>query len=201
MRASLKGSNQGEEGAQIDEQKHLFVENVDVDVKTSNASTHVHTELIKRNKQASCCPNMTPFILMIALSTHSLFEGLAAGLAMNLGSLLNIVAAIVIHKAAAACSLGISLVKTFPNDFKLCRWLILTFSLATPLGMAIGMIAANGGDLVNVVCSSLAAGSFLYIACSEIIVEEFSLAGYRYLKLLAFLCGAMIITLLWFLDS
>lgn len=31
-------------------------------------------------KKSSCCPNMTPFILMIALSVHSIFEGLALGL-------------------------------------------------------------------------------------------------------------------------
>ena len=144
---------------------------------------------------------MTPFILMIALSVHSIFEGLAVGLAMSMGNLINMIIAIAVHKGAAGSSLGISLVKTFPNDFKLCRWLVFTFAMASPLGIAIGMIVSNAGDLVNVVCSSLAAGSFVYIACSEIIVEEFSVPGYRFLKLLAFLFGAMIITLLWFLDS
>ena len=32
-------------------------------------------------KAGSCCPNMTPFVLMIALSVHSIFEGMAVGLA------------------------------------------------------------------------------------------------------------------------
>ena len=105
-----------------------------------------------------------------------------------------------VHKGAAGSSLGISLVKTFPDNFKLCRWLIFTFSLATPLGVGIGMAVANAGDIYEVVFSSLAAGSFVYIACSEVIVEEFSIPGNRYWKLLAFLLGATIITLLWFLD-
>ena len=91
----------------------------------------------KLKKSKSC--NMTPFVLMIALSVHSAFEGLACGLAMNLTSVLNIILAIGIHKSAAASSLGISLVKSFPNDFKLVRWLIFTFSVATPLGIALGM--------------------------------------------------------------
>ena len=82
---------------------------------------------------------MTPFILMIALSLHSCFEGLAAGLQMNLQAVLNIIFAVVIHKSAAASSLGISLVRTFPNNFKLVRWLIFVFSMATPLGVALGM--------------------------------------------------------------
>ena len=105
-----------------------------------------------------------------------------------------------VHKGAAGSSLGISLVKTFPDNFKLCRWLIFTFSLATPLGVGIGMAVANAGNIYDVIFSSLAAGSFVYIACTEVIVEEFSIPGNRYWKLLAFLIGAAIITLLWFLD-
>ena len=77
---------------------------------------------------------------MIALSVHSCFEGLAAGLAMNLLGVTNIIIAICVHKGAAASSLGISLVKSFPNDFRLVRWLIFTFSMATPTGVILGMI-------------------------------------------------------------
>ena len=108
---------------------------------------------------------------MIALSVHSCFEGVAAGLQMNLQNLLNIIFAIVIHKSAAASSLGIALVKSFPNDFKLVRWLIFTFSAATPLGVIIGIIFSEAGDIYSIVFSSLAAGTFIYIACTEVVVE------------------------------
>jgi zinc transporter 1/2/3 len=108
--------------------------------------------------------------------------------------------AICIHKGAASSSLGISLVKTFPNDFRLCRQLITLFAFATPLGVIIGILAAGAGNIYSIVFSSLAAGSFLYIACSEVVVEEFSIPGNRYWKLLAFLFGACLITSLYFLD-
>ena len=144
---------------------------------------------------------MTPFILMLALSVHSVFEGLALGMGKDMTSTLDMVIAICIHKGAAGTSLGISLVKTFPDNFRLCRLLILIFALATPLGVGIGMAVVNAGDIYDIIFSSLAAGSFLYIACSEVIIEEFSIPGNRYWKLLAFLLGAAIITLLWFLDS
>ena len=152
-------------------------------------------------KKSSCCPNMTPFILMIALSVHSVFEGLALGLQLNEGQVINIVIAILVHKGAAGSSLGISLVKTFPTNFRICRQMIVIFSLATPLGVIIGMLIANAGDIYDIIFSSIAAGSFVYIACSEVIVEEFSIPGNRWLKLLAFLFGAAIITCLWFLDA
>ena len=153
---------------------------------------------VKNN--TSCCPNMTPFILMIALSVHSVFEGLALGLQPDLASVMNLVIAVCIHKGAASSSLGISLVKTFPTNFKLCRQLVFCFSLATPLGVGIGMAVGNAGDIYEIVFSSIAAGSFVYIACSEVVVEEFSIPGNRYWKLLAFLLGAAVITCLWFLD-
>ena len=144
---------------------------------------------------------MTPFILMIALSVHSIFEGMALGLTKDFNDTLNIAIAIVIHKGAAASSLGISLVKTFPNDFKLCRWLVFCFACATPSGTALGMILANLGDIYEIIFNSIAAGSFVYIACSEVIVEEFSIPGNRYWKLLAFLIGAMIISSLFWVEK
>lgn len=58
---------------------------------------------------------------MIALSVHATFEGIALGLQTNLLSTLNIVLAVLVHKGAASSALGISLVKTFPNDFRLVR--------------------------------------------------------------------------------
>ena len=109
--------------------------------------------------------------------------------------------AICIPKGAASLSLGISLVKTFPHNFTLCRWLVFTFSCATPLGVLIGMAVKNAGEIYSVVFSRLAAGSFVYIGCNEVIVEEFSIVGNRWWKLLAFIIGATIITLLWFIDD
>lgn len=104
------------------------------------------------------------------------------------------------HKGAAGSSLGISLVKTFPNNFRLCRQLVTIFAFATPLGVLIGIAVSGAGDIYDIIFSSIAAGSFVYIACTEVIVEEFSIPGNRYWKLLAFLFGATIITCLWFLD-
>jgi len=154
----------------------------------------------KKSKCCSCCMNLTPFVLMIALSVHALFEGLALGLCPTFRDTFNIVIAIVIHKAAAASSLGIALVKTFDEDFMLVRWLIFTFALASPIGVLIGMLVAGQGEIIQIIFTSLAAGSFVYIACSEVIVSEFSIPGNRCWKLLAFIVGACIITSLFFIE-
>lgn len=129
-----------------------------------------------KNKKKKCCQdfNFTPYVLMIALCVHSTFEGLALGLCLEMNLVLSICFAIIIHKGAAGSSLGISMVKAFPNDFGLVRRLIAIFALATPVGCAIGMAVAGAGELADVIMSSLAAGTFLYIAASEVIVEEFA---------------------------
>jgi len=62
------------------------------------------------------------------------------------------------------------------------------------------MLVINAGDIYSVIFSSIAAGSFVYIGCNEVVTEEFSVVGNRWWKLLAFLIGAAIITSLWFLD-
>lgn len=132
---------------------------------------------------------------MIALSTHAMFEGIAVGLVPKLSDLWSYVIAITLHKWAAAMSLGISMSKNFKDETKIVYVLLMIFSCATPLGVLIGMIVGgNGSDLTDIIFSSLAAGTFVYIACSEVIVEEFSTPQYKWVKLLMFLAGATLIT-------
>ena len=60
--------------------------------------------------------NLQSFVLLFALSTHALFEGVALGLTEDLASTVNIMLALVIHKSAASMSLGISIFKNFSNE-------------------------------------------------------------------------------------
>lgn len=119
--------------------------------------------------KTQCC-NMKPYILCLALGVHAAFEGLALGLQTQMISALDIILAIGIHKGAAGSALGISLVKNFPNDFSLVRKLIFVFAMATPIGIILGILLSGAGVLWDVIFSSLAAGTFVYIGCTEIIV-------------------------------
>jgi len=98
-------------------------------------------------------------------------------------------------------SLGISLNKTFPNDFKKILVLVIIFACATPLGIILGIALGSAPPMVGIVFSCMAGGTFVYIACSEVIVEEFALPGHKWFKLLVFILGAGLITSLWFLDN
>jgi zinc transporter ZupT len=58
--------------------------------------------------------------------------------------------------------------------------------------------------MVEILFSSFAAGTFIYIAASEVIVEEFSIPSKsrwtKWIKMMAFALGATIITLMWLLE-
>jgi zinc transporter 1/2/3 len=137
---------------------------------------------------------------MMALSFHAIFEGLALGLNTDPIIAIDLMVAIVLHKYAEGMSLSISLFKAFKDREMLVIQLLFIFAFATPIGVALGLILSQAAEIVTVVFTSLAGGTFLYISCSEVITEEFSMPGNRVFKLLAFLLGALIITLLWFLD-
>jgi len=76
----------------------------------------------------------------------------------------------------------------------------LIFAAATPLGTVIGILLSGMSEIVNVIFMSIAGGSFIYVSCSELIVEEFSLPGNRWFKLIAFILGATLICLLLLLE-
>jgi zinc transporter ZupT len=78
---------------------------------------------------------------------------------------------------------------------------MVLFSFATPFGICLGLLLENSSEIVEIIFTSLAGGTFIYVSCSELIVEEFALPGNRWWKFLAFIIGAIIITLLWFFDS
>jgi len=143
--------------------------------------------------------NFLPFVLMIALSVHSIFEGLALGLMTDMKPFINLMVSILVHKFAEVMSISIAMQKS-GFEFKKLFWFLLLFSLATPLGCAIGLALSDLSDLVGIIFTSLAGGSFIYVSCSELIVEEFSLPGNRWWKLLAFLGGAIFIGILLVLE-
>jgi len=63
------------------------------------------------------------------------------------------------------------------------------------------MLIRDTDTLVEIIFTSLAAGTFVYIGCSEVIVKEFSQPGLRLWKLLAYSIGASIIICLFFVPS
>ena len=142
---------------------------------------------------------MTPFVLMIGLGAHALFEGIALGMSDSIEKVTLFVIAIAMHKGAAGMSLGISMAKAFPNRENFVMGLMFLFAIFTPIGITIGWAVADDSPMTEIVFACLAAGTFVYIACSEVIIEEFSMPNHKALKLVFFLIGITLIASLKFI--
>jgi zinc transporter 1/2/3 len=91
--------------------------------------------------------SFTPFILMLALGVHSLFEGIALGIMTNLNSAINLIISVLIHKFAESMSISIALNKSFSNP-NTVFWLMFMYSFVTPLGTTIGILLGDASTIV-----------------------------------------------------
>ena len=82
---------------------------------------------------------------------------------------------------------------------------VLVFSLASPLGMAIGIFLSDldrtlGVDFANAILQTIAGGTFLYITFFEVLPHEFNQPKNRMLKVLFVLLGFSVIAGLIFIT-
>ena len=142
----------------------------------------------------------TVFILMLAFGVHEFFEGIAFGLMKSTETAVQLAVGIIIHKTCASLSLGAGLAKAGFSTIKIVV-IIMCFSLSTPLGIIIGMNIAQASELVTMIFFQLSAGTFIYVACTEIITHEFESQKWSGLKLLMVIVGGVVIGALWFLGG
>ena len=107
---------------------------------------------------------------------------------------------ILIHKSAAAVSLGGAFART---GFSLKEIVLLLgiFALTTPIGIIIGIQIAESNAIIDVTFLGLSGGTFIYVACSEIITAEFDKGHHQWAKMLLVLLGGFIIAILWFFGE
>jgi zinc transporter 1/2/3 len=148
-----------------------------------------------------CGVNISPLILLLALGFHSIFEGIALGMQKTVGPFVNLMIGVCIHHAVACISLGVQLGQHQTKSKKAIFFIFFALSLIESAGIGIGIGIESAPIMVTSIVMSLAGGTFIYIACSEILIHEFSVSTHRYWKFLFFLIGCASITLLWFLHS
>jgi len=149
-------------------------------------------------------------VLVIALSLHSLFEGLAIGLQPTFDDTIQIFVALALHKCIVAFSLGLNMVQSKLGIRSIVISSIV-FSLASPIGCAIGITIvekASNGAAANAAIGALqgiACGTFIYIIFFEILPHEFMkkktlTCPDRILKVLFLIIGFSVIVGVVFLD-
>lgn len=131
------------------------------------------------------------FLLVLALSVHELFEGLAIGLQTSTSHVWYMLGAVSSHKLVLAFCVGIELVSS-RTKFMLSLLYISTFSLVSPLGIGIGIGVSEGGDhgdITNAILQGISIGTLLYVVFFEVLHREHNSKDSGLLRLLAILVG------------
>lgn len=116
-------------------------------------------------------------LLTIALSVHSVIEGIAIGEADDIHTLRSGFIAVAFHKVFTAYALGTSLISngywTNKNLRKYFYASVGVFIFLSILGIAIGWgLSATNSILLTAIFIGITGGSFLYVAVMEILPNE-----------------------------
>jgi len=160
--------------------------------------SHIDHDITKHSSLRS-------FMLLLALSFHSVFEGIAIGLQDTSGQLVTIFTAVMFHKAVMAFSLGLNIAQSDLSTQTIFMSNIM-FSIASPIGVGLGMAVADlpsslPQDLCSGVLQGIAGGTFLYITFFEVLPHELNLPQNRLWKVLFIILGFSCICALLFLAS
>ncbi|XP_015254081.1 zinc transporter ZIP3-like [Cyprinodon tularosa] len=141
--------------------------------------------------------------LVLALSAHSVFEGLALGLQEDAAKLGSLFLGVAIHETLAAVALGVSVAKA-SLSMKDAAKLAVTVSLMIPLGIVVGMGIESAqtlaGSLASVLLQGIAAGTFLFVTFFEILSPELEDKRDRLLKVLFLILGYAALAVLVFIK-
>jgi len=143
-------------------------------------------------------------MLVMALSTHATFEGLALGLQTDPAQVLQIFTALCIHKCVIAFSLGMRLVQSRLTTVSIVGCCLL-FCVSALVGGFIGLaiteaLKSSKAAMVNGSLQGLACGTFLYITAFEILPHELNESGNRLAKLIMLLMGFALICIFVYLN-
>jgi zinc transporter 1/2/3 len=118
------------------------------------------------------------FLVVLALSLHSVFEGLAIGLQQTQRDVWYLFTAVSIHASAILFCIGLQLVTSGIRLLSLVVYIVI-LSLVSPLGVVIGILvtlhSTSDGpaqDLVVAVLQGVAGGTILYVTFFEVLDRQ-----------------------------
>ncbi|CAL1534849.1 unnamed protein product [Lymnaea stagnalis] len=176
-------------------------------VNAGSTEQALNASLDADTRAVSTPTGIRAFLLLVALSFHTIFDGLAVGLQHSASGIWQVFAAISIHKTIIAFCLGLEIFKSEPNrPVRAFLWLCF-FSLMSPMGIGLGIFLTAGGvnDGARLLSSSilqgLASGTFLYVTFLELLCVYIGHNSKgEFLSLFFSMTGFVLMTLVKLLD-
>lgn len=149
---------------------------------------HGHTHRMVTAKDTG----VTAYILLLAMGIHGFFAGIAFGVARTKGEAINMFIAMIAHKWSEALTVGVSFISA-GVETKKSTYMIVFLACITPVGVFIGYLISEMSDFVVGIALAISAGTFIYISCAEIIIEEFSISKHKFPKFISYVIGIVFI--------
>lgn len=132
---------------------------------------HAHSHLPDVANDDLIVSSLRGLLIVMALSVHELFEGLAVGLEDTSATVWYMFGAVAAHKLVLAFCVGVELIVA-----KTQKWLafvyVFTFAAVSPIGIGIGILISGESSttgLVSAILQGLASGTLLYVVFFEIL--------------------------------
>lgn len=119
-------------------------------------------------------------LLIFALCFHSIFEGIAIGVAETQADAWRALWTICLHKIFAAIAMAIALLRMIPDrPFLYCVVYAFAFAISSPAGVAIGIAidATTQGavaDWIFAISMGLASGIFIYVSINHLLSKGYT---------------------------
>ena len=145
-----------------------------------NVCVHIHTSTDSDSSGQRRLRLLRSFMLVFALSIHTLFEGLAVGLENTVSDVFRMLLSIGLHKSVIAFSLGIQLSEIEDNAKTSSRQNMISmifFAVMCPVGIIIGMLTTlqetgNSNIWATPLLEAMATGTFIYVTFMEVLQKE-----------------------------
>lgn len=137
---------------------------------------HHHSHIPAIDGDDLIVSSLRGLLIVMALSVHELFEGLAVGLEHTTANVWYMFGSVSAHKVVIAFCIGVELMV-----HKTKNWLVIlyifVYAIVSPIGIAIGIWLSNADDsdaisVASVILQGLASGTLLYVIFFEILSKH-----------------------------
>lgn len=157
----------------VEKQQH--VHHNDHQHQSHNHHHHSHIPAISEGDDL-IVSSIRGLLIVMALSVHELFEGLAVGLEQTTSNVWYMFGSVSAHKVVIAFCIGVELLV-----HKTKTWLVVlyifVYAVVSPIGIGIGILLSNVDDsdaisVASVILQGLASGTLLYVIFFEILSKH-----------------------------
>lgn len=137
---------------------------------------HHHSHIPESNGNETLVASIRGLLIVLALSIHELFEGLAVGLEETMGNVYYMFGSVSAHKVVIAFCIGVELMVHRTKTWLVILYIFI-YAIVSPLGIGVGIWLSNAGDshefaVASVILQSLASGTLLYVIFFEILSKH-----------------------------